>query len=75
MAKLAVCQNQALWIMTGAFKATRIRQLKTEAFVPPVDIWLTARVTDFYQRLEQSGIAKLIQSLSAPIKRQVLKRQ
>ena len=36
--KLATYQNQALRIVTGAYKATRIRQLETEAFIPPVDI-------------------------------------
>jgi hypothetical protein len=75
MAKLAVHQNQALRIITGAYKATRIRQLETEAFIPPVDIWLAARTADFHRRLEQSGMAALILSLSAPIRRQVLRRQ
>jgi hypothetical protein len=73
--KLATYQNQALRIVTGAYKATRIRQLETEAFIPPVDIWLAARTADFHRRLDCSGIAKLIFSLSAPIRRQVLGRK
>lgn len=74
VAKLAVHQNQALRIVIGAYKATRIRQLETETFIPPVDIWLEARRAAFYCRLEASGMAKLIYTLSAPIRRQVLNR-
>jgi hypothetical protein len=72
--KLAIHQNHALRIVTGAYKATRICQLETEAFIPPVDIWLEARKAYFHRRLERAGMAQLILTLSAPIKRQVLNR-
>lgn len=74
VSKLAIHQNQALRIVTRAYKATRVRQLETETFIPLVDIWLAARRADFYWRLERSGMAKLIFTLCAPIRRQVLNR-
>ena len=36
--KLAKHQNQGLRQVLGAFKATPIRQLETEAYVPPLDL-------------------------------------
>ena len=74
-AKLAVQQNKALQIIMGAYKATRVRQLETEAYIPPIDIWLEAKSACFHRQLDRTGMAKLILSLSAPIRRQVLQRQ
>ena len=73
--QLATHQNKALRIVTGAYKATRVRQLETEAFIPLVDIWLEAKTAYFHRRLERTGMTKLILSLSAPIRRQVLRRR
>src|SRR5450432_284691 len=75
VSQLATVQNKALRIVTGAFKATRIRQLETEAYIPPIDLWLQAKAADFQRRLERTGMAQLIRSLSAPIRRQVLGRR
>lgn len=38
--KLAKHQNNGLRQVLGAFKATPIRQLETEAYVPLLDLWL-----------------------------------
>ena len=73
--KLATEQNRALRTVTGAYRATRIRQLETEAYVPPIDIWLEAQTAYFHRRLERTGMAKLILSLSAPIRRRVMARR
>lgn len=73
--KLATCQNQALRVVTGAYRATRVRQLETEAFIPPIDIWLEAKRAAFHWKLEHSGMAEHILALSAPIKQQVLRRR
>ena len=37
-------QNQCLRVVTGAFKAVATRRLETEAFIPPLDLWLDSRV-------------------------------
>ena len=47
--------------MLGAFKATLVRQLETEAYVPPLDLWLNGRIACFQVRLERTGIARQIQ--------------
>jgi Reverse transcriptase (RNA-dependent DNA polymerase)/Endonuclease-reverse transcriptase len=73
--RLTTHQNKALRIITGAYKATRIRQLETEAYIPPLDLWLSAKTAYFHRRLERSGMAQLILSLSAPIRRRVLQRK
>jgi hypothetical protein len=75
VSKLATAQNKALRIVTGAFKATKIRQLEVEAYIPPIDLWLQAKTAYFQRRLERTGMAELILSLSAPIRRQVLGRR
>ena len=43
--------------MLGAFKATPIRQLETEAYVPPLDLWLNGIVARLQARLERTGLA------------------
>jgi hypothetical protein len=43
-AKLTKLQNQGLHIVLGAFKATPIRQLEIESYVPPLDLWLNERI-------------------------------
>jgi hypothetical protein len=44
----------------GAFKATPIRQLETEAYVLLLDLWLNGRIACFQAQLKQTGIARLI---------------
>ena len=45
--KLAKHQNQGLQQVLGAFRATLIQQLETEAYVPPIDLWLNSRTARF----------------------------
>ena len=61
VAKVQKHQNQGLRTVLGAFKATPIRQLEAESYVPPLDLWLNGRVARFQARLEHSGIAQKIQ--------------
>ena len=46
--------------MLGAYKATAVRQLETEAFVLPLDLWLDSRIAQYPARIARSGIAKII---------------
>jgi hypothetical protein len=57
----------------GAFKATPIRQLQTESYVPPVDLWLNGRVARFQARMEHSGIAQGIRD-ACTIRTRILAR-
>jgi hypothetical protein len=49
----------------GAFKATPIRQLETESYVSPLDLWLNGRIARFQARMEHSGIVQKVGMLAA----------
>ena len=73
--KLAKYQNQGLRQVLGAFKATPIRQLETEAYIPPLDLWLNGRLARFQARLERTGIARQIKDACAAIRTQLRTRR
>ena len=50
---LGKAQNKSLRIVAGAFKATPIRNLEAETWVPPLDLYLNKRLADFEVRLQQ----------------------
>jgi hypothetical protein len=70
-AKLQKHQNQGLRVVLGAFKATPTRQLETEAYVPPLDLWLNGRVARYQARIVRSGIAQLIDEACTAIRIQI----
>lgn len=45
--KLAKHQYRGLRQELGGFKATPVRQLETEAYAPPLDLWLNGRMARF----------------------------
>jgi len=49
--RLYKAQNRSLRIVAGAYKATPIRSLETETWVPPLDLYLNKRLADFEARL------------------------
>ncbi|CAP61499.1 uncharacterized protein PODANS_4_1180 [Podospora anserina S mat+] len=48
--RLAKAQTRNLRIVAGAYKATPIRNLETETWVPPLDLYLNKRLADFEAR-------------------------
>jgi len=46
-------QSRSLRVVTGAYKATPIHVLETEAWVPPLDLYLNKRLADFEARIRQ----------------------
>lgn len=52
--RLSKIQNQCLRVVTGAFRATPIRDLETESLCPPIDLVLNERVAKFEAKLEGS---------------------
>jgi hypothetical protein len=73
-AKLQKQQTQGLRIVLGAFKATSARQLETESYVPPLDLWLNGRTARFQARLERSGLAQKIRDACSSIRTKILGR-
>ena len=44
---LTTTQSSCLRVVAGAFRATPIRSLETETWVPPLDLYLNRRVAEF----------------------------
>jgi hypothetical protein len=73
-ASLRKHQNEGLRRVTGAFRRTRTRQLETEAFVPPLDLWLDGKTACFQARLERTGLATQIRNSCRAIQTAVRRR-
>jgi hypothetical protein len=53
---LSKAQNRSLRIVVGAYKTAPIRCLETEAWVPPLDLYLNKRLADFENRLQKQAL-------------------
>src|SRR6266487_4112672 len=71
-ARLQKQQNHGLRIVLGAYKATPIRMLETELYVPPLDLWLNRQVARFQAWLERLGIAQKIREACSTIRTRIL---
>jgi len=72
---LAREQNRCLRVIAGAFRATPVRNLETETFVPPIDLYLNVRLADFEARLQLTGKAQLIDNVCAGVRAQLRRRR
>jgi hypothetical protein len=68
-------QSQCLRTVAGAYRATPVRALETETFVPPLDLYLNGRVAQFERRIEESGMGQLIRDSCASIARKLRNRR
>jgi len=50
---LQKAQSRSLRVVAGAYKATPIRSLEAETWVPPLDLYLNKRLADFENRLQK----------------------
>jgi hypothetical protein len=53
---LSKAQNRSLRIVVGAYKTAPTRCLETEAWVPPLDLYLNKRLADFEERLRKKTL-------------------
>ncbi|EAQ86813.1 hypothetical protein CHGG_08066 [Chaetomium globosum CBS 148.51] len=53
---LGKAQSKSLRIVAGAFKHTPIRNLETETWVPPLDLYLNKPLADFETRLQRTDL-------------------
>ena len=72
---LTTVQSKCLRVVAGAYRATPVRSLETETYVPPIDIYLNKRLADFEARLEASGKAQLLRSVCARLRAQLRRRR
>ena len=70
-AKLQLVQNKCLRVVAGAYKATPIRALETETFVPPLDLYLDGRLAAFRGKLASSPVGQSIQDACKAIQRRL----
>lgn len=57
------------------YKATPVRNLESEAWVPPLDIYLNRWTVKVEQRLERTGIAELLRNTNKKIAKWVKQRR
>ena len=63
-------QNKALRVILGAFKSTPISLLEREAFIPPLDLYLKARATNFtFSLLENKKYTNLLRETTKDLSR------
>ena len=74
-AKLLIEQTKSLRTILGAYKATPVRLLETEAAVPPLDLYFRKRVEDFEIRLAQLPVFQFIQKASKKVRDSLRKRR
>jgi hypothetical protein len=74
-AKLQPIQNKCLQIVTGAYRATPTQTLETEAYVPPIDLYLDSWLTAFQNRLTNSGVGQLIEKACRTIQNRIRNRR
>ena len=70
----AKIQSDALRRVLGAYKATPIRMLETEAAIPPIDLYMTQLITLSERRLVNGEIAPLIRAASTLAARTLKRR-
>nr|AAA21781.1 pol-like protein [Neurospora crassa] len=62
---LAKYQTKCLRVVAGAYKATPVRNLETETFCPPLDLYLNKRVRAFEERLARTDQARFVRGTAA----------
>src|SRR6516162_5672400 len=72
---LMAAQTRCLRTVAGAYKATPVRSLETETWVPPLDLYLNTRVARFERRLRESHIGELIRQSGTTVARALRQRR
>jgi hypothetical protein len=62
---LTPVQNKCLWIVSGAYKAILTRYLESEMAVLSLDLYFDKWVADFKDRIELSGMVRLLRTAGA----------
>jgi hypothetical protein len=72
---LQATQTRCLRVVTEAYKATPTRNLESEAWVPPIDLYLNRWVARTEQRLQKTGMAELLRTTCAGVASQLRRRR
>jgi hypothetical protein len=60
-AALQPIQNKCLRIVSGAYKATPVRDLETKTYIPPLDLYLDERKAAYSERIKGTQAEQVIQ--------------
>ena len=74
MPLLQSIQNSCLRTVAGAYKATPIRSLEVETYLPPIDIYLNSRIAAFQRRIENSSSYDVIRKACSAIRARLKSR-
>lgn len=72
--KLAKQQNRCIRMIAGTYKATSTSTVEAEVFIPPLDLYLDSVISQAIQRMEESGMARQIESACTVIRRKLRRR-
>lgn len=73
--ELQTAQSACLRTVCGAYKATPVKQLETEASVPPLHIYLDKRVAETEERFTRTGYAEFLQEMCTKVNKKVAARK
>ena len=61
--------------MSGAYHTTPISVLETEIFTPPLDLYLDAKLAQFWLRHKESGMEDLVKNACLKIHNKLQRRR
>jgi len=68
-------QNKGLRVVAGAFRATPVRALETETYIPPLNIYLDSRLATFRTRLKDTGLERIIEKQCEKLRQRLQRRR
>jgi hypothetical protein len=73
--KLGTVQNKGLRAVAGTYRATPIRRVEVETFVPPIHIYLDSLVARAQERMKTTGAIELIHRMCQETREVLLRRR
>ena len=68
-------QNKGLRVVAGAYRATPIRELEREVFIPPIDIYCSELYARHIRRTYASPVGVFIQEQCSTISRRIRQKR
>lgn len=73
--KAKLAQNKCLRTVNGAFKATPIRELEAEVYVPPIDLVMKEQRAAHVQRVFQAPVGDFIRAQCLKIRKRAWRKR
>jgi hypothetical protein len=72
--KISKLQNQGLRIVTGVYRATPVREIEKEVFVPPIELYCKELYAKYIRRTYTSPVGQFIKEQCRIIERRIVRR-